>query len=202
MDKYDIAIIGTGPAGLEAAITSKIRNKKILLLGERNLSRKVEKAPIINNYLGLTAISGEELKNAFQKHLYNLDISITEDKVNAIYSMGNYFSIQGRNSIYEALTVILACGMSVINPFSGEIENLGRGVSYCVTCDALFYKGKSAVVIGYSKKEEKEVEFLSEIADKVYYLPMYKDEVSLNNSIEIKKNKKLLLLKKKKILCN
>ena len=79
MERYDIAIIGTGPAGLEAAITAKIRNKKIILFGNKNLSLKVEKAHTIQNYLGLPDIGGEELKAAYEAHLKAMDIEIPED---------------------------------------------------------------------------------------------------------------------------
>ena len=66
MERYDIAIIGTGPAGLSAAITATVRNKKVLLLGPENLSEKVQKAHLIQNYLGLAEISGEGLAKAYQ----------------------------------------------------------------------------------------------------------------------------------------
>ena len=69
MERYDIAIIGTGPAGLEAAITARIRNKKIILFGNKNLSLKVEKAHTIQNYLGLPDIGGEELKAAYEQSI-------------------------------------------------------------------------------------------------------------------------------------
>ena len=95
MERYDIAIIGTGPAGLEAAITARIRNKKIILFGNKNLSLKVEKAHTIQNYLGLPDIGGEELKAAYEAHLKAMDIEITEDKINAVYAMGEYFALQG-----------------------------------------------------------------------------------------------------------
>ena len=136
MERYDIAIIGTGPAGLEAAITAKIRNKKILLLGSRDLSLKVEKAHTIQNYLGLPNVSGTDLKAAYEAHLKALAIEITEDKINAIYAMGQYFALQGNGTNYEAQTVILATGVSTAKPYPGEEEFLGRGVSYCATCDA------------------------------------------------------------------
>ena len=74
MDRYQIAIIGTGPAGLEAAITAKIRNKKILLIGDKNLSAKVEKAHTVENYLGLPAITGTDLQASFQRHLEQMEI--------------------------------------------------------------------------------------------------------------------------------
>ena len=69
MERYDIAIIGTGPAGLSAAVTATVRNKKVLLLGNKNLSDKVGKAHDIQNYLGLPDVSGENLAKAFQSHL-------------------------------------------------------------------------------------------------------------------------------------
>lgn len=185
MERYDIAVVGTGPAGLEAAITAKVRGKNILLIGNKNLSSKVEKAHAIKNYLGLPEITGEAMREAFRSHLDEMDISITEDKVNTVYAMGDYFGIQGRGNMYEAVSVILACGVSAAKPFVGELENLGRGVSYCATCDAALYKGKSAIVIGYSKHEEKEAEFLAEIADKVTYLVMYKGEVNLSDKIKV-----------------
>ena len=108
MERYDIAIIGTGPAGLEAAVTAKIRNKNILLFGNKSLSNKIEKAHTIKNYLGLPEISGEDLQNSFKKHLEQMEIEITEDKVNAVYSMGNYFAIQGHGGIYEFLTYLIS----------------------------------------------------------------------------------------------
>lgn len=183
MDRFDIAIIGTGPAGLEAAITAKIRNKRILLLGTKTLSNKVESAHTIKNYLGLPEMTGEEMQTAFRRHLEQMDIAITEDRVNAVYAMGTYFAIQGHHAMYEASAVILACGMSAVKPFSGELENLGRGVSYCATCDAALYKGKSTIVIGYSREDEQEAEFLAELAGQVVYIPMYEEAGPLNKKI-------------------
>ncbi|MDD2958660.1 MAG: NAD(P)/FAD-dependent oxidoreductase [Lachnospiraceae bacterium] len=197
MERHEIAIIGTGPAGLEAAITAKVRNKSVLLLGGKNLSTKIEKAHMIKNYLGLPEISGETMQNSFRTHLEKMEIEITEDRVNTVYAMGDYFAIQGHSGMYEASAVILACGMSAARHFPGELENLGRGVSYCATCDASLYKGKSAVVIGYSKKEEAEAEFLTEIADKVYYLPMYQEEAAVNDKIEVRAGEKPLAIEKK-----
>lgn len=185
MERYDIAIIGTGPAGLEAAITAKIRNKKILLFGSRNLSLKVEKAHTIQNYLGLPNVSGEDLKAAYEAHLKALAIEITEDKINAIYAMGKYFALQGNGTNYEAQTVILATGVSTAKPYPGEEEFLGRGVSYCATCDAPLYKGKTAAIVGFSPKEEPEADFMAEMADKVYYIPMYADDVKVAENVEV-----------------
>ena len=166
MERYDIAIIGTGPAGLEAAITAKVRNKNIILIGGKALSTKVEKAHTIRNYLGLPEISGDQMQAAFLDHLAQMEIEITEDKVNTVYAMGKYFAIQGHKEMYEASSVILACGMSAAKPFPGELENLGRGVSYCATCDGTLYRGKSTVVIGYSPEGRKKQIFLQSLLKK------------------------------------
>ncbi|MCR5481547.1 MAG: NAD(P)/FAD-dependent oxidoreductase [Clostridia bacterium] len=185
MSRFDIAVIGTGPAGLEAAITAKVRNKNVLLLGSTNLSPKVEKAHTVQNYLGLPQVSGEDMQKAFSRHLESMDIVITQDRINTVYAMGSYFALQGHAGMYEADSVILACGMSAAKPFPGELENLGRGVSYCATCDGALYKGKSALVIGYSAEEEKEADFLAEMADEVIYIPMYSRETSLNEKVRV-----------------
>ncbi|WP_099467232.1 NAD(P)/FAD-dependent oxidoreductase [Konateibacter massiliensis] len=185
MQRYDIAIIGTGPAGLSAAITAKIRNKSILLIGNKDLSTKVQKAHTIQNYLGLSVVGGEDLGKAFQEHLDKMEIEITEEKVNAIYNMGDYFGIQGADEIYEADSVVLATGVVLGKPYPGEIELLGKGVSYCATCDAPLYRNKTVAIIGFSPKEEAEAEFMAEIAKKVYYVPRYKEEVSLSEAIEV-----------------
>lgn len=159
MERYDIAIIGTGPAGVSAAITAKIRNKRILLLGSRDLSEKVSKGHTIQNYPGLPAISGPDLAAALRRHLESMEIAVTEDKISAVYAMGDYFVLQGAPETYEASAVILAAGVTADKPIPGEVELLGRGVSYCATCDAPLYRGKIVAVVGFSPKEEAEAAF-------------------------------------------
>lgn len=199
MERYDIAIIGTGPAGLSAAITAKIRNKKILLIGNPNFSDKVQKAHQIQNYLGLPAISGKDLAKAFENHINSMDITITEGKVNAVYPMGSYFGLQVSQDIYEAETVIVATGIVTGKAFKGENELLGRGVSYCATCDAPLYRNKTVAVIGYSPKEESEAEFLAEVCEKVLYIPMYKEETKLSNKVTIINEKPTAVIGENKV---
>ena len=199
MERYDIAIIGTGPAGLSAAITAKIRNKKILLIGNPNFSDKVQKAHQIQNYLGLPAISGKDLAKAFENHINSMDITITEGKVNAVYPMGSYFGLQVSQDIYEAETVIVATGIVTGKAFKGENELLGRGVSYCATCDAPLYRNKTVAVIGYSPKEESEAEFLAEVCEKVLYIPMHKEETKLSDKVTIINEKPTAVIGENKV---
>lgn len=184
--RYDIAIIGTGPAGLSAAVTATIRKKNIILFGSKNSSVKVEKAHTVQNYLGLPNISGGDLKDAYINHIKQMGIEITEEKITLIYPMGDYFAMQSSsNNMYEASSIILATGVVSAKAYPGEAEYLGRGVSYCATCDAMLYKGKTAAVIGSSPEEEKEAELLAEYAEKVYYIPLYSREVNTNDKVEV-----------------
>ena len=193
MSRYDIVIIGTGPAGLEAAITAKIRNKNILLIGSKNSSTKVEKAHTVENYLGLPHISGIEMQKAFLEHTSSLGIEITEDQVIAVYNMSLYFMIQTKTNYYEASSVILATGVLTSKPYPNEETLLGKGVSYCATCDGALYKNKTVAVIATSKEEEDEVLFLKEYASKVHYFPLYKDYSELKD-IDIHEEKPLEII--------
>ena len=189
MERADIAIIGTGPAGISAAITATIRNKKILLFGNRELSEKIGKAHEIRNYPGFPAVRGVDLALAFRSHLDAMGIGVTEKRVAAVYAMGDYFALQAGEDMAEARAVILAGGVVQGKPLEGEEEMLGRGVSYCATCDAPLYRGKTAAVIGYSPREEAEAAFLSEVCRKVYYFPAYGGETNLPERVEVVREK-------------
>ncbi|MDO4475129.1 MAG: FAD-dependent oxidoreductase [Eubacteriales bacterium] len=178
--------MGSGPAGISAAITAKVRNKNIIMFGPRSLSEKIRKAHQILNYPGLPEISGQELADGYQNHLQNMDIEVTSEQVITVYSMGSYFAIQtSSNEMYEAETVILAMGLSQAKPLEKEEELLGRGVSYCATCDAQFYRGKKVIVAGFHKEAEEEAQYLAEIAEEVLYFPVYKEEVDLPGHIQV-----------------
>lgn len=188
-ERYDIAIVGTGPAGLSAALNAKIRKKKFILFGYENLSNKIIKAPKINNYLGLHGKTGSDVMKDFKAHIESMDIQITTERVNSIYAMGDYFALMVGEKTYEATSVILATGMEYTKPLKGEEEFLGRGVGYCATCDAPLYKGKKVSIIGYNKEAEEEASFVSEIADEVIYVPMYKGQYNLNDKVKIVEGK-------------
>ena len=185
MERYDLIIVGTGPAGISAAITAKIRKKSFLLIGSAKLSEKVQKAHTVSNYPGLGPVGGEQMQKAFLDHLAQMEIEITEDKITLIYPMGEYFSLQGMNGMYESRSIILAAGMAPSRMLPGEEPMVGRGVSYCATCDAPLYKGKTAAVVAYSAEDEHEADFMAEYASKVFYFPQYKEEVHVKDGIEV-----------------
>jgi len=184
-ERYDIAIIGSGPAGLSAALNAKIRKKKFIIFGNKELTSRLTKAHEINNYLGFYKKSGKELQEEFSNHLKEMDINITEEKINNIYAMGEYFGLMVNEKMYEATSVILATGVQYGKLFNGEERLLGKGVGYCATCDAPLYKNKIVTIIAYNKHEEEEVNFIATIASKVYYIPIYKEKVEVDSSIEI-----------------
>ena len=181
--RYDIAIVGDGPAGLAASINAKIRNKNIILFGSG--SDKLAKAPSIDNYLGIYDVSGAQLKDKFIHHITEMGIEITYERVNNVYSMGDYFSLAVGDKTYEAITVIIATGVQYGKMIKGEEKYLGKGVGYCATCDAGLYRDKVVAIIGYNHEGEEDANFLSEIASKVYYIPMYNLDNKLDSSIEI-----------------
>lgn len=184
-ERYDLAIIGSGPAGLSAALNAKIRKKSFIIFGTKELSGKLTKAEKINNYLGFYGKGGKEIRDEFMNHLESMDIEITEEKINNIYAMGDYYSLMANDKVYEASAVILSTGVNFGKPFKGEEEYLGKGVGYCATCDAPLYKDKVVTIIAYNKHDEDEANFIGTIASKVYYIPMYKEEVEVDEKIEI-----------------
>jgi thioredoxin reductase (NADPH) len=185
MVRLDAAIIGSGPAGLEAAINLKIRGKSFLLFGTPELSRKLEMAPRIDNYLGLPGIAGSDLKARFLEHIRSMEIEVTPEQVQMAYPMGQYFSLSAGKNIYEATTLIIATGAFQAKLLDGEDAFLGRGVSYCATCDAPLYKGKTVAVLGYSEEAVHEANFLADIAGTVYYVPAKKTEAMPRTGVEI-----------------
>ena len=184
--RYDVAVIGTGPAGVSAAITSKIRNKSVLLLGSRSLSPKISKAHRIDNYPGLPAISGSDLAKALKAHLDEVGVGITEKQVGSVYAMGEYFGLQCGEEMLEATTVIVASGVVQAKSLEGEDKFLGRGVSYCATCDARLYKGRPVAV-------------LSEIAESVLYFPMNGEEPEESGNLKVVREKPLAIVGDNKV---
>lgn len=182
---YDIAIIGAGPAGLSAALNSKIRNKSVILLGKD--SEKLVKTKKIANYLGFKDITGAELNKNFKNSLEGYEIKRDTRKVKTIYAMGDFFAIEIENEIdmVEARSVILATGIELKKDLKNEEKFFAKGVNYCATCDAALYRGKKVVVLGYNDESVAEANFTSEIVGSLVFVNMTGKEVSLNEGIEL-----------------
>ncbi|MGM9680309.1 MAG: NAD(P)/FAD-dependent oxidoreductase [Eubacteriales bacterium] len=176
---YDTAVIGTGPAGISAVLNLKIHEKNFIWIGSRNLSDKITKAERISNYPGLINLSGKEMNEIFRKQLDSMEIGITEQMVNSIMPFGDHYALMAGSDFYEARTVILTTGIANVGTLPGESEYVGKGVSYCATCDGNLYRGKTVAIVCNAARFEQEVAFLADLAAKVYYFPLYK-EVSLS----------------------
>lgn len=182
--RYDLAIIGAGPAGLSALLNAKIRNKSVIIFGTD--SPNLEKSESIKNYLGFGDVSGKELNDAFKKSLKAYDYDKSDQKVQQVYAMGDYFGLMLKNNdMVEATSVIVATGIELKKDLINEDKFFAKGVSYCATCDAALYKGKKVLVIGYNEESVEEANFTSEIVDELIFVNMYKDDIKLNDSIKV-----------------
>ena len=114
---YDAAIIGTGPAGVSAALTLKANNKNFILLGSPDFSDKVRRAERIANYPGLSMVTGEEMNEAFRRQLKEADITVTDKMVNSIVFTGTGYALMAGADFFEARTIILTTGVAAV-PFT------------------------------------------------------------------------------------
>ena len=196
---YDAAIIGTGPAGLSAALNLQIHNKNFIWIGSKALSDKVTKAEKISNYPGFTDVSGEDLNEAFQKQVQAKGLQIIEQMVNSVISMGSHYAIMAGSEFYEAKTIILATGVATTGTLPGEQEKVGKGVSYCATCDGMLYRGKTIAIICNNARFEHEVKYLADLAETVYYFPNYKEVGNLPANVKIMEDKARGILGEKRV---
>ena len=167
---YDIAIIGAGPAGLSAAITARARNKDVLVISNKPQESPLAKASLIDNYPGMPQTSGLDLINMMVEQAIGLGAAINYGRVISALPMGGYFALSVGDEIVEARAVILAAGTQPGKAFKGESEFLGRGVSYCATCDGMLYRNSVVCVVGLNSESVKEANFLKEIGAEVVFL--------------------------------
>lgn len=182
---YDIAIIGGGPAGLSAALTAKQRGKTVILFDHLGHSPKLSKSPLVKNYLGLPDVSGRELVEIFLSHVKQYDVEFVQEKITSIYPDEEGFSLFSGSASYRSLSVVYAAGAAMNDALAGESRLLGRGVSYCGTCDGMLFKGKKVAVIASVEESETEVHFLSEICESVLLIPFYKGKYPEGNNITV-----------------
>ena len=160
---YDVIIIGGGPAGCSAALTLRSRDKKVLVVSNAIEDSGLYKAKIIDNYPGIPAVSGAELSKKIRDHAEKMGAEIISGRVISSMQSGDNFLVAIGTDVKSASSLIIATGIIQQNVYSGETELLGRGVSYCATCDGMLYKGKKVAVLGFSSDSAHEAAFLKDI---------------------------------------
>lgn len=169
---YDVVIIGAGPAGLSAAVYAKRAGlSAVTIEGKPICGGQVMNTYEVDNYLGLQGISGMELSNKFREHADALGCEIKTDNIIKINKLEGGYILEGENSSYKTLSVIMAMGAehSKLN-VPGEEDLAGMGVSYCATCDGAFFKGKKVAVVGGGDVAVEDAIFLARACSEVYVI--------------------------------
>lgn len=183
---YEIVVVGAGPAGLSAALNAARSKKRVLLIGPK-MSYKLLKTPLIDNVLGLPAMSGKDLMEKFRSQVEEIkNVDFREDMVENIYSLGDSIGLlMPDQTIIKTISLVLATGVSFGRPIKGEEEFLGKGVSSCAVCDAALYKNKKVVIIAYSKRAEEEIAFMKNFASSIAVVNMTGQDPELGDDGEI-----------------
>ena len=169
MNIYDTIIIGGGPAGLCAAIYLLRANKNVLLFESETLGGAITKSDIVENYPGISEISGLELGSNMASQAKNLGLEIIMQKVLAITKEKDIFSVSVNNNKYYAKTIVYATGTRPrMLDCKNAVSFIGKGVSTCATCDGFFFKNKSVLVVGGGNTALTDALYLSNICSHVY----------------------------------
>ena len=191
---YDILVIGGGPAGITAGIYGVRAGKKVVVLEANEVGGKILQAHMVDNYPGVEHITGKELGKMFYEQALNLGVEIKNEKAMNIMDSGDKKIVQTLDNMYEAKTVIIATGNDKRElGVPGEKELLGRGVSYCATCDGNFFRGKDVVIVGGGEESVDDALYLANLCNKVYFVYNRKMDISKLNkdNIEILENTKV-----------
>ncbi|MBW2631303.1 MAG: thioredoxin-disulfide reductase [Deltaproteobacteria bacterium] len=171
-DTYDIIIVGGGPGGLTAGLYAARADMKVLLLEGNAQASQITMTDMIENYPGIPEISGFELNDTFKKQAISFGLDIRPEQVSRINreEQGNVegWEIITDNDVYRTLSVIVSAGAAWSRlGVPGEQEFVGRGISYCATCDAPFYRDREVAVIGGGDTAVEEAIYLTKFASKV-----------------------------------
>lgn len=188
---YDIIILGSGPAGLAAAVAARGRDKSVLVIGNRWQDSPLAKAERVDNYLGLPGRTGLALLEEFYRHAEKAGTEFAVGKALSLLAW-NGFSITAGSHIYQGKALILAPGVVRQAKYPGEAEYLGRGVSYCATCDGMLYRNRPVAVVGLAPDSPQEANYLHELGCQVTYVSPHQPN-ELNGNIPYIKAGKLAI---------
>ena len=167
---YDIIIIGAGPAGLTAGIYALRANLKVLIIEKESIGGQISTSPLVENYPGYKSISGLELSNSMYEQYNALGGELEVDEVTKI-KKDDDFTVTTEYDEYRAKSIIIATGAKHRHlNIDREEDFIGKGLSYCATCDGAFFKDKIVAVIGGASTAVTSAIYLSNIAKKVYLI--------------------------------
>jgi len=196
MDKYDVVILGAGPGGLGAAVYCARYNLKTLVIGKL-LGGYAAEAHLIENYLGCKSITGIELSQRFKEHAEGLGAKILLgiDVISVRRTKSTFEVTSGENRKYSCKAIVVALGTQRRKlEVPDEDKFVGKGISYCASCDAPFFRDKTVGVVGGSDAAGTTALMLTEHAKKVYIIyrkeelraePITKKRIDQNRKIEI-----------------
>lgn len=198
---YDLIIIGLGPAGLTAGIYAARYKINTLLVGEKPGGQATD-AYIIENYPGIPDIPGVELLARFKKHLEKFKLPIKQEIVKGIKKINSAFEVVTEKNKYQTKTVIFASGTERRKlQIPGEKELLGKGVGFCATCDAFFFREKTTAVVGGADSAVTAALQLAEVGKKVYLVFRTDKLTAIPAWVErVKENPKIELIPKSNVL--
>lgn len=179
--RYNIAVIGGGPAGISAAVTASSKGRRVILFEAHGFSPRLRSVAKVTDYMGIPDMSGSQLMDTFVNHLRKMDVDIIEEKVVFLKEEEDYFALQTNSGNFEAEAVVLATGISRSDLLTGEREFLGKGVAYCTHGCTENFKGKCVAAIATVPNIMDEVEKLAEVCKHVYFFPCYSGFVPPKN---------------------
>lgn len=167
---YDSIIIGAGPAGMTAAIYLARANKKVLIIEKETIGGQISSSPLVENYPGYEGISGSVLANNMYNQVDKLGVDIELDEVTDIIP-GELHTVKTLDNEFKARTVIIATGVKYrLLGLENEIELIGNGIHFCVSCDGAFYNGKHVAVVGGGNTGIINALALADMCEKVYLI--------------------------------
>lgn len=173
----DLIIIGAGPAAWSCALTARQRDLSCTVVSAEAGSGWLYKADKVENYPGLPGVSGKELLRIFRQQAEDAGVNVVTGVARQVQALGETFMTLVGNDIIESRAVVLAMGAARPKLLPGEEELLGQGVSWCGTCDGMFYRGKDVAVLSAWHGGVEEAEFLSKLAAKVDYYAMARHDI-------------------------
>ena len=195
---YDVLVIGGGPAGLSASINVRARGRSALVVSNPLEENPLWRAEKVDNYLGLPGLSGAEMLAAMRRHAEQAGVEFLAGKVLNAVQMPDAWYVSVGPDMYNARAVVLAAGVARGKKFAGEAELLGRGVSYCATCDGMLYRGREIAVVGKTADAPHEANYLRELGCRVTYVSDRPPE-GLHSDIPFVKAVRLEVLGEKKV---